>query len=64
MVIFKDECEGLDLKRVDGEGGEEIEHEFFLILNFDWRASEASETLSRVYKFEQMRYIYILLHRY
>ena len=24
-----------------------------------WRAREASETLSRVYKFELMRYIYI-----
>ena len=30
----------------------------------DWRASEASETLSGVYKFELVRYIYILLHRY
>ena len=29
---------------------------------YNWRASEASETLSGVYKFELVRYIYILLH--
>ena len=29
---------------------------------FNWRASEASETLSGVYKFELMRYIYIYIY--
>ena len=28
----------------------------------DWRASEASETLSGVYKFELVRYIYIYIY--
>ena len=28
----------------------------------NWRASEASETLSVVYKFELMRYIYIYIY--
>ena len=26
----------------------------------NWRASEASETLSGVYKFELMRYVYVM----
>ena len=30
----------------------------------NWRASEASETLSGVYKFELVRYIYIYIHIY
>ena len=29
-----------------------------------WRASEASETLSGVYKFELVRYIYIYIYIY
>ena len=29
-----------------------------------WRASEASETLSGVYKFELMRYVYIYIYMY
>ena len=28
----------------------------------NWRASEASETLSEVYKFELVRYIYIYMY--
>ena len=31
---------------------------------FNWRASEASETLSGVYKFELVRYIYIYIYIY
>ena len=31
---------------------------------FNWRASEASETLSGMYKFELVRYIYIYVWRY
>ena len=30
----------------------------------NWRASEASETLSGVYKFELVRYIYIYIYIY
>ena len=30
----------------------------------NWRASEASETLSGVYKFELVRYIYIYIYMY
>ena len=29
---------------------------------YNWRASEASETLSGVYKFELVRYIYIYMY--
>ena len=29
-----------------------------------WRASEASETLSGVYKFELVRYVYIYIYMY
>ena len=31
---------------------------------YNWRASEASETLSGVYKFELVRYIYIYIYIY
>ena len=30
----------------------------------NWRASEASETLSGVYKFELVRYVYIYIYMY
>ena len=30
----------------------------------NWRASEASETLSGVYKFELMQYVYIYIYMY
>ena len=33
-------------------------------LSYHWRASEASETLSGVYKFELVRYIYIYIYMY
>ena len=33
-------------------------------MNRNWRASEASETLSGVYKFELMRYVYIYIYIY
>ena len=33
-------------------------------LSVNWRASEASETLSGVYKFELVRYIYIYIYIY
>ena len=33
-----------------------------LYTSFYWRASEASETLSGVYKFELMRYVYIYIY--
>ena len=36
-------------------------HPFFRMMN-NWRASEASETLSGVYKFELMRYVYIYMY--
>ena len=32
--------------------------------NYYWRASEASETLSGVYKFELVRYIYMYIYMY
>ena len=32
--------------------------------NHNWRASEASETLSGVYKFELVRYVYIYIYMY
>ena len=31
-------------------------------LHLNWRASEASETLSGVYKFELVRYVYIYIY--
>ena len=36
----------------------------FHVLKHNWRASEASETLSVLYKFELVRYIYIYVWRY
>ena len=32
------------------------------ISSYNWRASEASETLSGVYKFELVRYVYIYIY--
>ena len=40
---------------------------YIIVINrelYNWRASEASETLSGVYKFELMRYIYIYIYMY
>ena len=45
---------------------------FYLLMNrysmisflINWRASEASETLSGVYKFELVRYVYIYIYIY
>ena len=34
------------------------------VLFIYWRASEASETLSGVYKFELVRYVYIYIYMY
>ena len=45
-------------------------HELFMNTYVDvgqryyWRASEASETLSGVYKFELVRYVYIYIYMY
>ena len=36
----------------------------FVARDSNWRASEASETISGVYKFELVRYIYIYVWRY
>ena len=33
-------------------------------MSCDWRASEASETLSGVYKFELVRYVYVYMYIY
>ena len=35
-----------------------------MVLIFNWRASEADETLSGVYKYELVRYIYIYIYMY
>ena len=34
----------------------------FALSTYSWRASEASETLSGVYKFELVRYVYIYIY--
>ena len=36
----------------------------FTLVSSSWRASEASETLSGVYKFELVRYVYIYIYIY